>query len=64
MPTVFGRQLADFVRAVRTRSEPAVSLADGRRAIELVERAYECRQPLRREWDWPEAYAAVAGGGR
>jgi predicted dehydrogenase len=55
--TVFVRQLIDFVQAVRTGSPPAVSLADGRRAVELVERAYALRTPLRRAWDWPEAYA-------
>jgi len=56
--TVFLRQLADFVHAVRTGSPPAVSLADERRAVELVERAYAVRAPLRRPWDWPEAYAS------
>jgi predicted dehydrogenase len=56
--TVFLRQLTDFVHAVRTGSAPAVSLSDGRRAVELVERAYAVRVPLRRAWDWPEAYAS------
>ena len=56
--TVFLRQLADFVRAVRTGSPPAASLADGRRAVELVEQAYVLRAPLRRAWDWPEAYGS------
>lgn len=55
--TVFLRQLADFVRAVRTGSAPTVTLADGRRAVALVEQAYSLRAPLRRAWDWPEAYA-------
>lgn len=55
--TVFLRQLADFVHAVRTGSAPAVPLADGRRAVALVEQAYAVRTPLRRPWDWPEAYA-------
>ena len=57
--TVFGRQLEDFVRAVHTGSEPAVPLAAGRRAVELVERCYAVRAPLRRPWDWPEAYDGV-----
>jgi predicted dehydrogenase len=55
--TVFLRQLADFVHAVRSGSPPAVSLEDGRGAVALVERAYAVRTPLRRAWDWPEAYA-------
>jgi predicted dehydrogenase len=55
--TVFVRQLTDFAHAVHTGSPPAVSLADGRRVVELVERAYAVREPLRRAWDWPEAYA-------
>ncbi len=55
--TVFVRQLADFVRAVHTGAAPAVTLADGRRAVETVEQAYAMRAPLRRAWDWPEAYA-------
>jgi predicted dehydrogenase len=57
--TVFRRQLEDFVRAVRTGSEPAVPLTAGRRAVELVERCYAVRAPLRRPWDWPEAYDGV-----
>jgi predicted dehydrogenase len=57
--TVFVRQLEDFARAVRTGSEPFVTLAAGRRAVELVERSYAARRPLRHPWGWPESYAAV-----
>jgi predicted dehydrogenase len=62
--TVFVRQLEDFVRAVRERSEPLVTVSDGRRAVGLVTECYSKREPLRRPWDWPEAYAAVGGGGK
>jgi predicted dehydrogenase len=60
--TVFGRQLGDFVAAIRTGREPLVTLAQGRRPVEIVERCYELRGPLRRPWDWPEAYARVEEG--
>jgi predicted dehydrogenase len=60
--TVFARQLDDFVRAVREGSEPLVPVADGRRAVGLVAACYASSRPLRRAWDWPEAYAPVAGG--
>lgn len=60
--TVFERQLADFARAVNDRGEPLVPLAEGRRAVALVEGSYARREPLRRPWDWPESYAAFAGG--
>jgi predicted dehydrogenase len=59
--TVFARQLADFAHAVRTGGEPLVSVADGRRAVDLVGRSYAVRTPLRRAWDWPEAYTEVGG---
>jgi predicted dehydrogenase len=59
---VFTRQLEDFTRAVRTGVAPLVSAADGRRAVALVERAYEVRTPLRRPWDWPEASEASDAG--
>jgi predicted dehydrogenase len=62
--TVFARQLEDFVRAVRTESDPFVPLAAGRRAVELVERCYAVREPLRRPWDWPEAYIGVGTAAR
>ncbi|MBA3844176.1 MAG: Gfo/Idh/MocA family oxidoreductase [Actinobacteria bacterium] len=57
--TVFGRQLADFARAVRSGGEPLVPVSEGRRVVELVERCYGLRTPLRRAWDWPEAYSGL-----
>jgi hypothetical protein len=60
--TVFGRQLADFVRAIRAGAEPLVPLAEGRRAVGFVEASYARREALRRPWDWPESYAEVEGG--
>jgi len=62
MRTVFARQLADFARAIENGAAPLVPLAEGRRAVALVEESYARREPLRRPWDWPESYAAVAGG--
>jgi predicted dehydrogenase len=59
MPTVFGRQLAAFARAVRGDASGIVSGAEGRRAVALVEACYAARQPWRMPWDYPEAYAAV-----
>jgi predicted dehydrogenase len=56
--TVFARQLADFVEAIRSGSRPLVPLSEGRRAVEIVERCYAIREPLRRPWDWPPELAA------
>ena len=63
LPTVFGRQLADVVRAIRGGPPPLVGGTDGRRAVALVESCYARRTPLRRPWDFPEAYAAVGRAG-
>jgi len=57
--TVFTRQLADFTSAIATRRSPLVTGADGRRAVATVEAAYSLRGPLRRPWDFPEAYASI-----
>ncbi|MFL5912978.1 MAG: Gfo/Idh/MocA family protein [Gaiellaceae bacterium] len=59
MRTVFQRQLRDFAAAVRQGTSPLVPLEEGRRAVELVERAYAVREPLRRPWDWPEILAGA-----
>ena len=57
--TVFDRQLADFLDAVRTGAPPVVSGIEARRAVALVEGCYARRAPLRWPWSWPEARAAV-----
>ncbi len=57
--TLFGRQLADFAEAVRDGRSPLVPGEEGRRAVALVESCYALREPLRRAWDFPEAYAAT-----
>ena len=57
--TVFGRQLADVVSAIRGGPPPLASGPDGRRAVAVVEACYARRTPLRQPWDFPEAYAAV-----
>jgi predicted dehydrogenase len=62
--TVFARQLANVVEAVRTRRPPLVGGVDGRRAVELVERCYGRRTPLRRPWDYPEAYQSLTAEAR
>jgi predicted dehydrogenase len=57
--TVFDRQLADFVTAVRTGVPPLVGGVEARRAVALVEGCYARRELLRFPWSWPEARAAV-----
>ena len=59
MPTVFGRQLAAFARAVRGDASGIVTGEQGRRAVALVEAGYAARHPWRLPWDYPEAYAVV-----
>ncbi|MEJ7813125.1 MAG: Gfo/Idh/MocA family oxidoreductase [Gemmatimonadaceae bacterium] len=63
LQTVFARQLADVVAAIRGDGQPLVSGHDGRRAVALVEACYALRQPMRRPWDYPEAYASVGRTG-
>jgi predicted dehydrogenase len=62
--TVFARQVADFIAAIEGERDPLVDGRQGRRVVELVERCYERRQPLRRPWDFPEAYASIEPGRR
>jgi predicted dehydrogenase len=57
--TVFARQLDNVVSAVRGMQVPSVGGVDGRRAVGLVEACYAVRQPLRRPWNYPEAYSAL-----
>ena len=38
--------MMDFVRAVRTRTAPAVPGADARRSVALLEACYRHRRPL------------------
>ena len=59
---VFLRQLNDLVSAVEERREPLVGGEAGARVLALVEGCYALRQPLRRPWDFPEAYRAVSVG--
>jgi len=61
--TLFARQLADVVAAVRHGAPPLVGGREGRRAVALVEECYALRRPLRRPWDYPEAYAAIGRTG-
>jgi predicted dehydrogenase len=61
--TVFGRQLADVVRAIRGATLPRIGGEDGRRVVSLVEACYAMRTPLERPWDFPAAYAAVGRRG-
>jgi predicted dehydrogenase len=58
--TVFDRQLADFVGAVRAGAPPLVSGSEARRAVALVEGCYVRRASLRFPWSWPEARMAVS----
>jgi predicted dehydrogenase len=41
---------ADFLQAIRTGQPPAVSGAEGKRSIALIEACYRERQPLRLPW--------------
>jgi hypothetical protein len=47
------------VSAIDDAREPLVTGEDGRRAVELIEGCYAIKAPLRRPWDYPEAYAHV-----
>jgi predicted dehydrogenase len=47
----FRLQLEDFVHAVRDGRPPAVTGAEGRPSVELIERCYQHRQPMDRAWD-------------
>ena len=61
--TVFARQLADVVAAIRQGGEPLVGGIDGRHAVALVEACYAMRQPLRLPWGYPEAFASIGREG-
>jgi predicted dehydrogenase len=61
--TVFARQLADVVAAIREGREPLVGGSDGRHAVAVVEACYAIRQPLRLPWHYPEAYASIGRKG-
>jgi predicted dehydrogenase len=63
MRAVFGRQLADFVAAIRAGREPLVAGWQGRRAVALVEACYRLREPIRYSWDFPAAYALLGRTG-
>lgn len=57
--TVFGRQLTEFVRAVRGEPSTIVTAQEGRRVVALVEDCYAVREPWRMPWDHPVDLAAV-----
>jgi predicted dehydrogenase len=59
--TIFARQLADVVGAIREGREPLVPGWQGRRAVEVVEACYGARRSLRYPWDYPSAYTTVQG---
>ena len=59
MHTVFARQLADVVAAIREGREPLVPGWQGRRAIAIVEACYAVRRPLRYPWDVAAAAPAT-----
>jgi predicted dehydrogenase len=61
--TVFARQLADVIAAVREGRHPLVDGLEGRRAVQLVQACYTLRQPLRLPWGYPEAYASIGREG-
>jgi hypothetical protein len=57
--TVFARQLANVVSAIRGGHPPLVGGAQGRHAVGVVEACYARRVPLRHPWNYPESYASV-----
>jgi predicted dehydrogenase len=61
--TVFGRQLAEFVHAVRGEPSAVVTGHEGRRVVALTEACYAVREPWRMPWDHPvdPAFAPVIG---
>jgi predicted dehydrogenase len=56
----FRRQLDDFAAAVREGREPAVTAADGRRTIAMLEACYGAREALSFPWEAPPPVAARA----
>ena len=54
----FRRQLDDLAAAVREGREPAITGADGRRSIALIEACYAAREPLDLPWLSPAQPAA------
>lgn len=61
--TVFSRQLADTIGAIKGRNKPLVGGDEGRRVVKLVEDCYALQQPLRFPWDYPEVYASIGRTG-
>ena len=61
--TVFSRQLADTIGAIRGGNKPLVGGDDGRRVVKLVEDLYALQEPLRFSWDYPEVYASIGRAG-
>lgn len=57
--TVFGRQLAEFVRAAAGEPSAIVTGEEGRRVVALAEACYAIRQPWRMPWDHPVDRAAL-----
>ena len=47
---IFGRQLANFVDAVRLKRQPLVSGEEARRAVACLEDCRKVRQPLELAW--------------
>jgi predicted dehydrogenase len=57
--TVFGRQLIEFVRAVRGEASAIVPGHEGRRVVALAEACYAVRELWRMPWDYPVESAVV-----
>jgi predicted dehydrogenase len=57
--TVFGRQLAAVVAAIRGGPAPLVTGCEGRRVVALIEACYALRQPLSWPWDFPQVYEQI-----
>jgi predicted dehydrogenase len=57
--TVFARQLANVVSAIRGGHQPLVDGAQGRHAVAVVEACYLRREALRHPWSYPESYSSA-----
>ena len=56
----FRRQLDDFAAAIREGRDPAITGADGRRAVALIAACYAARAPLELPWTAPPQLGGAA----
>jgi predicted dehydrogenase len=59
--TLMHASFQDWIDAIRLGREPAVTGAEARKSVELIEDCYRNRQPLHEPWDLDAASTLVAG---